>query len=71
VMRLQGKITDHLMSLRFVFIAKEICLGCGFVVVVLFFGDLLEVRFKFPLSPQCLVTCGEISKCMSVIEKTA
>lgn len=37
MMRLQGKITDHLMSLRFVFIAKEICLACGFVVVLFCF----------------------------------
>lgn len=49
------------MNLRFVFIVKESFLS----------GDLPEIGFKFPLSPQCLVSCGDVSKGVRVIEKTA
>lgn len=61
MLRLEGKITDHADESQVCFHSKG----------KLSFCDLPEIGFKFPLSPQCLVTCGDVSKGLRVIEKTA
>jgi len=61
VLRLEGKITDYVDESQVCFYSKG----------KLALGNLPEIGFKFPLSPQCLVTCGDVSKGLHVIEKAA